>query len=213
MRKIYVSAYQTPSEVAKALSPFVNQNRSAAKNSIDDAAVSNTVNDLSGADRETSVEGPLSELSLDAQPSTGRNATEPHKTGKLPESNTIRSANRRSVVQKRSSRVHRDVSIDSDRSWSDRLFRRHLAAGKFNIPDPNGTIVVEKMPADAEVLVDGRKLEITWNAGKDKAEISIEAGSHQLRVVNQGNEIFGDRVSVMAGNSTVVKLSMIRDAE
>ncbi len=78
---------------------------------------------------------------------------------------------------------------------------------------PKGTIVVENMPDDAQVLVDGQKVEIVWNAGRDKAEVSIETGAHQLRVLNQGNEIFGDKVSVKGGDSTVVKLRVVKPSD
>ncbi len=55
--------YQSPSEVAIALSPFVNQLRTVANQPGAVEAASNTVNDLNASDRETSIESSFLALS------------------------------------------------------------------------------------------------------------------------------------------------------
>lgn len=201
--------YQTPSDVAQALLPFVNQVRSASKPSVGEAVVSNTVNELNGPERETSVEASLAALSVgadglpaEAQPSIAGKAATLKPIGAVPQSTK---QTRRAKAKRRSPNwfvptvVALGALIFLGALWQ-------LASFIFRTPD--GTIVVENMPADAEVLVDGKKVEIAWNAGKDKAEVSINPGTHQLRVLNQGNEIFGDKVSLKGGDSSFIKLSV-----
>ncbi len=201
--------YQTPSEVAQALLPFVNQTRSAANKSVGAAAVTNTVNNLNGPDRETSVESPLSELSLDAsiqseQPEQSlavlaASLKEKRTASQIQPSPVRKKAKPRSPRWFLPTVIGLGMLIFLGSAWQ--------LAG-FIFRTPKGTIVVENMPADAEVFVDGQKFEIVWNAGKDKAEVSIDAGTHQLRVLNQGNEIYGEKVTVRGKESTAVKLSI-----
>ncbi len=210
LAKDFRKRYQTPSEVVKALSPFVNQSRTAVSKSIGAAALTNTVNDLNGPDRETSVEAPLSELALEAS----------HHDAQ-PQQNLAALA--ASLKEKRSApkmqpTVVRKKDIPRKPNWflptviglgSLIVLGLLWQLASFTFRTANGTIVVENLPAGAEVLVDGQKFEITWNAGKDKAEVSILAGTHHLRVLNQGNEIYGEKISVKGGDSTVVKVSVI----
>ncbi len=201
--------YQTPSEVVRALSPFVNQTRPAIGQSIGEAAVTNTVNDLNGPDRETSVEAPLSELSLEAS----------HHAA-APQENLVALAaslkEKRSAPKKQPSIVQEKAKPRKPNWFLPTVIALGalIVLGSFwqlaslTFRTPNGTIVVENMPADAEVLVDGQKVEIAWNAGKDRAEVSIDAGSHRLVVVNKGNEIFADKVAVRGGNNSIIRLSI-----
>ena len=212
MAKELKKRYQTPAEVGNALTPFVNQHRSATGKSIGEAVATNTVNDLKGPDRDTSVEAPVPELSLDvasrvveSQPSLETSASPAREERAVSWQPTT--SKRRKKAKPNFPRWFTPAVIALGAVFS---FFALWQIVTFTFRTHNGTIVIEKMPADAEVLVDGQKFEITWNSGKDRAEVSIDAGSHQLRVLNQGNEIHSERVSVKGGNSTIVTLSIAK---
>ena len=203
MAKDVLKRYQTPSDVSKALAPFINQSPAVINSSSQPAPASNTINDLNQPDRETSVEAPLSELQLASHENVV--AVKPKPLNR-PSQQSPRSPLRKKRKPQRTNRfVPTAIALGA-------LFILGLIwqLSAFTFRTPNGTIVVENLPADAEVLVDGQKVAIIWNKGKDKAEVNIDAGSHQLRVLNQGNEIFGDKVSVKGGDSTIVKLIIIK---
>jgi len=69
----------------------------------------------------------------------------------------------------------------------------------------NGMIELVNLPKDAEVFVDGEKVKITWPVGGKPAVITVTAGMHKLMVKNHkvlvkkdGLEISGDEVTVQA---------------
>ena len=83
-----------------------------------------------------------------------------------------------------------------------------LAIGVLRIKTPNGTIVIENLPEDAEVLVDGERVAVTWNEGKDRIEAGTAPGEHVLSVVSKGVRVFGEKVEVDAGGKHTIKLSI-----
>ena len=64
----------------------------------------------------------------------------------------------------------------------------------ITIRTPNGTIVIENLPEDANVLVDGNKVDIVWDDGK--ANIQVEAGERSVSVLKDGIEVSGQTVTV-----------------
>ncbi len=69
-------------------------------------------------------------------------------------------------------------------------------AGVFKVKTADGVIVLENVPQDAEVQVDGRKVTFTW-AGDDKpVEIGIVPGEHRVRVEKDGFKAFGGTVTI-----------------
>ncbi|HTU21740.1 MAG TPA: protein kinase [Gemmataceae bacterium] len=80
------------------------------------------------------------------------------------------------------------------------------ASGVFKVKTKKGTIVLENLPADAEVLVDGKT--ITLKAGDGKS-ITISAGEkHQLEVRKEGFKVFGQEVEIDAGGRQVIRVSL-----
>ncbi|WP_435020889.1 family 16 glycoside hydrolase [Tundrisphaera sp. TA3] len=77
------------------------------------------------------------------------------------------------------------------------------ASGVFKARTPNGTIVVEGVPADADVLVEGSTLAIA-RAG-DTATISeVPAGrGHRIKVVVGGAEVWAEEATVKVGGQAV----------
>jgi anti-sigma factor RsiW len=72
------------------------------------------------------------------------------------------------------------------------------AAGVIKLRTPHGTIVLENVPADAEVLVDGEKATVTMKDGQT-IEISVAAGKTQrLQVKKDGNVFLSKEVEIAA---------------
>jgi hypothetical protein len=71
-----------------------------------------------------------------------------------------------------------------------------LAGGILKVKTKYGTIVLENLPADAEVVVDGET--VTLKAGDGKPiEISVAAGKkHQLQVNKEGFKVFGKELEI-----------------
>ena len=56
------------------------------------------------------------------------------------------------------------------------------------------------LPKDAEVLVDGEEVAITWPGGGKPAVVTVTAGKHKIMVKKDGLEISGDEVTVQAAS-------------
>jgi hypothetical protein len=80
------------------------------------------------------------------------------------------------------------------------------AGGVFKVKTKDGTIVLENLPVDAEVLVDGET--VTLKAGDGKT-IAITAGTkHQLQVKKEGFKVFGKEVEIDAGGRQAIRVSL-----
>jgi tRNA A-37 threonylcarbamoyl transferase component Bud32 len=82
------------------------------------------------------------------------------------------------------------------------------AAGVFKVKTKDGTIVLENLPADADVLVDGGTVTVKGDDGKT-FEVRVEPGKkHRLEVKKDGFKVFGEEVELDAGGrkSVVVRL-------
>jgi formylglycine-generating enzyme required for sulfatase activity len=67
----------------------------------------------------------------------------------------------------------------------------------------NGTIELVNLPKDAEVLVDGEEIAVTWPGGGKPAVVTVTAGKHRVMVKKDGIETSGEEVTVQAeGNET-----------
>jgi formylglycine-generating enzyme required for sulfatase activity/serine/threonine protein kinase len=68
----------------------------------------------------------------------------------------------------------------------------------LRVKTTNGLIELVNLPRDAEVLVDGEEVAVTW-AGVDKpAVVTVKPGKHKIMVKKDGIEISGDEVAVRA---------------
>ena len=209
--------YQSPAEVAAALLPFINQKKPSPKGAAGPVVASNTVNDLADAHRDTSVEKSLAALSLDV----ASRVAEPVED--------FAAVATRIREQKHAAAQPNAKKISATKSHKATLQPWFLTAcislsvlillcGLWQLSTlvfktPNGTIVVENIPPGASVVIDDNdKLDIVWNAGQDRAEVSIAPGDHQLRVLltsdtAQTAEIFGESVTVKSSDKTLVKLA------
>jgi Leucine-rich repeat (LRR) protein len=78
------------------------------------------------------------------------------------------------------------------------------AGGVFKVKTKDGTIVLENLPADTDVLVDGDTVTLKWGDAKT-AEVRVAPGKkHRIQVKKEGFKVFGDEVEVDVGGSKAV---------
>ncbi len=207
MAKDVGKRFQTPAAVAAVLAPFVSQGRGGNRSTTAAPAAANTVHDLQASDRDTSVEAHIPSLSLD----TASQMIQP--VSQLDEIAQAMGEHRRAVTQVARAK-HRRPKDSSVPKWMwpaviagllTMAFGGLWLGGMFKLRTPDGTIVVEQLPVGADVLVDGRRLEIEWNAGKDRAVVTIEPGTHELKVTSKGIEVLGRQVQVQSGKALSVQ--------
>ncbi|HKI21565.1 MAG TPA: protein kinase, partial [Isosphaeraceae bacterium] len=68
----------------------------------------------------------------------------------------------------------------------------------LRVKTANGIIELVNLPKDAEVLVDGEEVAVTWPGGGKPAVVTLTAGKHKIMVKKDGLEISGDEVTVQA---------------
>ena len=86
-----------------------------------------------------------------------------------------------------------------------------LAAGVFKVKTPDGTIVLEDLPPDAEVTVDGGTVTVKSADGKT-FEVRVDPRKkHRLEVKKDGFKAFGEEVEFDAGErkTVVVRLEPV----
>ena len=76
------------------------------------------------------------------------------------------------------------------------------AGGAFKVKTKDGTIVLENLPADAEVLVDGEMVTVTRN-GEQATIATQKDGPHKLKVVQGGQEVYSSDLTVKLGGEPV----------
>jgi len=68
----------------------------------------------------------------------------------------------------------------------------------LRVKTANGTIDLVNLPKDAEVSVDGEAVAVTWLGGGKPAVVSVTPGKHKIMVKKDGIETSGDEVTVQA---------------
>jgi hypothetical protein len=76
------------------------------------------------------------------------------------------------------------------------------AAGILKVKTKEGVIVLENLPADADVLVDGEKVTVTWD-GKN-AQISVKPGTRKIVAARDGIKVIGEEVVIEDGGRRVL---------
>jgi serine/threonine protein kinase len=78
-------------------------------------------------------------------------------------------------------------------------------AGLFSVRTPNGTIIVENAPADADVSIDDQTVTVTRN-GDSVVIAAVERGPHHLKLTRGGREVWSNDVTIeVAGQSVSVR--------
>jgi len=77
------------------------------------------------------------------------------------------------------------------------------AGGAFKVKTKGGTLVLENVPADAEVLVDGDRVTVTRN-GDEITVQTIQGGTYPLKVVRKNGDVLLSRdVQVTVGGELI----------
>jgi hypothetical protein len=77
-------------------------------------------------------------------------------------------------------------------------------SGIVKIKTPEGIIVLEDLPDQAMVLVDGKKATVHWPDGSGSAEISLAPGEHMVQVKKDGFTTIGQKVTIESGRTKLV---------
>ena len=80
--------------------------------------------------------------------------------------------------------------------------------GVIRVGTPEGVIVLEGVPEDAEVSVDGATIRLTWPGDDKPLEIRAVPGEHTIRVEKGGFTTFGGTVAVANHGRAPVKVRL-----
>lgn len=86
-------------------------------------------------------------------------------------------------------------------------------AAVLRVRTPDGTIVLEQVPDGAEVFVDGRRIDLQLPGDKETTRIELPAGKRELRITKGGFEAFTTAITLVAGKSKTVKVSLTKTEE
>jgi serine/threonine protein kinase len=83
-----------------------------------------------------------------------------------------------------------------------------FATGVIKVKTPNGTIVLQNLPSDADVTVDGTSVKVKSSEGKT-FEISIpDDKKHRLEIKKEGFKVFAKEIEVDLGNSKPILVQL-----
>jgi len=82
-------------------------------------------------------------------------------------------------------------------------------AGVFKVKTADGVIVMENLPDDAEVFVDGARVQVRWPGGGGPAEVESSPGTHGVNVRKDGFEASGEVVALRSGGREAIKLRLV----
>ena len=86
-----------------------------------------------------------------------------------------------------------------------------LASQSLRVRTGNGTIVFEGLPTDADVLVDGERVDVSWDDGK--ASIRASAKEHEVIVRRDGTEVQGRKVKVIENDAVTFAVQYEANAD
>ncbi len=196
--------FQTPGEVAQALTPFIKKGNVASTGSKPE---------FSQAERADTKQATAGAGSVSPQPVTSRTPV-PVPPGKTLQEKASPQAAQESLVElketERSPHVGAPAIAAPQRQrprWMWPAVAAGVlllglvvawAAGVFKVKTKDGVIVLENVPGDALVEVDGERITVTPAIGKP-IKIEAPAGKHEV-AVKRGNDVFlGKSVTVEAG--------------
>jgi formylglycine-generating enzyme required for sulfatase activity/DNA-binding beta-propeller fold protein YncE len=207
MAKDPVERFQTPGEVAQALKPFCTRSNAALK--VVKADVSSK-DPAKAAPARAEAAAAVTQLETDAD----RRTVPP---GSSPESVT----RWESMID--FGQTERELAGASDvapRRWLPWVLSSSAVAvlivgllaawmgGLFKVKTPDGVIVLENVPKDAEILVDGDKVNVTWPGLGKPLEIRAVPEQHKVEVKKEGFKTFGKVVTIKTDESVEVTVRL-----
>jgi hypothetical protein len=82
-------------------------------------------------------------------------------------------------------------------------------SGVFKVKTPDGTIVLENLPTDAEVIVDGEKVIVGWQNGNKQAEIRVKPGTHKVEIKKDGISVDGKELTLKDGEREIFTVRLL----
>ncbi|HUE13740.1 MAG TPA: family 16 glycoside hydrolase, partial [Planctomycetaceae bacterium] len=82
------------------------------------------------------------------------------------------------------------------------------AIGVFHVKTQDGVIVLQDLPDNAEVLVDGEKVTVRFSEGGGPAEITVPPGKRGVQVKKDGFQAFGNEVSLASGEKKLLSVHL-----
>ncbi|MHC5540123.1 serine/threonine protein kinase, partial [Singulisphaera rosea] len=199
--------FQTPGDVAQALTPFFRSKPLELRPETSQVEIVRTKSFLGNDDTSASTE-------------PGTNDSMP--VGRVRSSPEPKIASWNGLIDIREPELISDTPLDVMPSgWIRRFWpaAAGLAAlgvllivwmvGVFRAKISDGTIVLENLPKDAEVLVDGLKIPLSWPELGSSVRIRAAPGERKIEVEQVGYKTFGDRVTLDAGESEVVNVRLV----
>jgi serine/threonine protein kinase len=180
--------YQTPGELIAVLKPFTNKPATVIAQTELPGPVDASTRDTDGiaarADLDTSVEAKRSELlSILSQPRQTK-----AKLNKKPTLFGKQFSNRNSGVGITTGLI---LLLGMGAIWF---------SGILTVKTANGTLVIENLPSDADVTVDGDRVNVTWAEGKESAELLLKPGAHDVEV-RRGDLVVAGKTVTLGSNS------------
>jgi formylglycine-generating enzyme required for sulfatase activity/serine/threonine protein kinase len=183
--------FQTPGEVAQALKPFCTKANAALTGPAKVGPFS-AETALATTQMETDADRRMVRTGKAAEPSGAESGWESmidfQETDGSAESASDRAPTQRSPWM---------WSLFAVGVLSFGLFAAWMG-GVFRLKTAEGVIVLENVPKDSEILVDGNRITFTWPSGGKPVEIRAVPGQHRVEVSKEGFKRFGQDVTIKA---------------
>jgi serine/threonine protein kinase len=202
--------FQTPGEVAQALTPFFKKGNAAFKS---------PKTDVSQAGRMDAGRPVTGSVSTPTQPAT--QAEGPAVPAKKAAQPTVAESRWESLIDFRETERPADptpaVAPIGQPPWVwpsvavGVLTFGLLAAwmgGVFKVKTPDGVIVLDNVPKDSEILVDGKTITFTWPGVGEPLEIRAVPGQRRIEVKKDGFTTFGEVVTIKADGSEEITVRL-----
>ncbi len=195
--------FQTPKDVADALTPFLRQRSAEFKS----PAV-----EVSRTEPMCVSSPPVKVFDDPNQPTTDSDAS-PSSAHQERKSQPV------SLDEFRESEAARNPEVEGRRrrpwAWTAAaigvsLFGISAAwlSGGLRVKTPNGVIVLENFPEDAEVFVDRDKVSLSWSKDDGPIELSVRSGKRGIEVKKHGLKLFGEEITIDSGARKSIRLRL-----
>jgi serine/threonine protein kinase len=190
--------FQTPGEVARALTPFFKRRNAACTIPSAQTSWARSNAGLHLTSAVVVLSGPASE----SRGSSGRSRKEAEQpTAEAQQGNQI-------VLRRMVSSAEATASVAPvrrvRRAWLS-LITGIVLVGfvvlwgvLLRIKTSSGTIELVDLPQDAEVYVDGQEVSVTWRGEGEPALITVPAGKHRVEIKNDGLDVSSNEITIGA---------------
>ena len=204
--------FQTPRDVAQALSPFFKNGSLVLKR---------TAPEVSQLGQSLGKQCASGADSVPTQRMTGLPAFTAQECRKSPESDTSPphessiELNEPHSVKESAAAVTEPRSYRANSLWPTAVAMALLMSfavswlpSVFRVRTPEGDLVFDGLPKDAVVTVDGKVCTVEWPDDQSPARITVPSGGHKVKVELKGLEIHGEDVKIVAGDQKWMRVRL-----